>query len=204
MLMFLNATVRSVLRRHGATIVSLAALVFSLWTFVGNEAARHRDLSFETVQKSYQTYFELGRIQLEHWQLSHLLALPDRYAHVVGTVRAATRTASTDKQAEYLLKERALADYIFTFYEQTLYQWDVTKVSERRFLTEILNYLTGRLLRNPRLLYYWAETGGGLEHNYEELTRKHYRENVLNSPAAPLSSKPDAEGPFTTSQAPRP
>jgi hypothetical protein len=178
-------------------VISIIALTISVLSFWQSYQSHKHDTAFDTVQKAYQTYYDLGKIQLDHWELNHLLTLSDRYDDVVKEICVATSDANPAKRSEYLVKERALADFIFTFYEQTLYQWNYTKVDERKFLNEVLSYLTDRLLRNPRLLYYWSEKGGNLQRNYERLTQEHYRNNVVNSTKNPLAEQPDDYGPFS-------
>lgn len=65
-----------------------------------------------------------------------------------------------------------------------------------RFLQEVLDYLTGRLLRNPRLLYLWSKSGGNLQVFFEELTRKHYNDHILKDLGEGISGNVDAAGPF--------
>ena len=63
------------------------------------------------------------------------------------------------------------------------------------FLTEVLSYLTGRLLQNPRLLYYWDKDGGNLSVYFEDGTKDHYTKNVLHNGKLGKENI-DTSGPF--------
>lgn len=153
-----------------------------------------------SIKEAYSVFFEMLKIQHGEWQQSHLFALPAQYEAVVSNVSQAVRPLDGQKKNELLLKERSVADFVFTLYEQNLYlvqhARSVGDEERSRFLGEVQNYLTGRVLRNPRLLWYWSASGGGLSEAYEEATRKHYEANVLRSASQPLSEKPDPVGPF--------
>src|SRR5262249_49331489 len=100
------------------------------------------------------------------------------------------------KAACYLLQERAVADLILSFYEQMLDQWDVTKDKEHEFINKMIVYFEGRLLRNPRLIWWWMADAGGLETSYEDPTRDRWRKNVLEPSQATTARWQDADGPF--------
>ena len=181
-------------------VISLLAIVvsvtsMSLTWFVARDTAKAT-----AIKEAYGAFFEMLKVQQANWQQGHLFALPDRYQIVKQQVAAATAGASPALRAELLLKERAVADYIFTIYEENLYlkrhAKDVGDTQRLRFLTEVEAYLTGKVLRNPRLLWYWSKAGGGLSESYEEETKAHYDATVLSNPAAPLAEQPDTAGPF--------
>lgn len=183
-----------------ATFISLVALVVSIFS-AHQSCSLNQDMAkAQAIRESYTTFEELTRLQLENWQLSHMFALPDHYDAVVNQVSTSSGALEPAKRQELLLKERALADIIFNAFEQNYYQWrhakEVSDIKRVAFLEEVLNYLTGRLLRNPRLLYYWADAG--LSASYESTTREFYDYRVLNNPRQPLTHSADSKGPFST------
>lgn len=177
-------------------VLSIVALALSVTTYLDAETRRKKDVPFEVTAKSYEKYYEMNRIELEKPYLTHLFVTPDRYAGIKRTVVEAKGMISKKQRAQYLLEERAVADFIFTYYEQTLYQWEATKDAERKFTSEVLEYLRGRLLRNPRLIYWWREQNGGLETSYEERTRDDWQKNVLGKIDINKPEWCDALGPF--------
>ena len=183
-----------------ALVLSIVALLVSVLStyltwFSGLDTAKS-----QAIREAYGTFLELNRLQLSHWQQSHLFAMPEHYHSVKAQVAASIDPGSAQQRIELLLKERALADFLFTLYEAHLYQRRHAEAAgdhERaRFLKEVENYLTGRALRNPRLLYYWSPEGGGLFASYESATQEHYKHNVLHNPTSPLEYAPDPHGPF--------
>lgn len=184
--------------------LSIVALVVSGFSAYSSYTSSRDTAKSQVIQQSYEGFYQLTRLQLENWQLSHMFALPDQYDGVTKLVETSFRSLDSNQQAELVLKERAIADIIFSMYEQAFYQLnqanearDTTRAS---FLQEVINYLTGRLLRNPRLLYYWSESGGRLASSYEDATRKHYESNVLHNPRLPLQQSPDPAGPLVVKQ----
>lgn len=179
-----------------ANILSVLALVISAVAFYLSEVRRQKDVPFELIPKAYEKYYEMNKIQLDKWYLAHLFVTPDRYLEITKIISENIGDLTSAKKAEYLMHERATADFMFTYYEQILYQWTETGDTERRFIREILDYFRGRLLKNPRLVYWWIENGGGLETSYEDRTQKDWNKYVLyKSPAAKVGWC-DALGPF--------
>jgi hypothetical protein len=183
-----------------ATIIAIVALLVSIITAYQSCSSSRDVAKSEAIRQSYATFEELTRLQLEDWQLSHMFALPDRYDEVVREVSLSSTCLSRAKQSELLLRERAIADLIFNTFEEVYYQWkqanDAGDSRRSAFLKEVLDYLTGRLLRNPRLLYYWSASGGGLSASYEIETQNYYDSMVLKNPQSPLLRGADAKGPF--------
>jgi hypothetical protein len=106
------------------------------------------------------------------------------------------------KRAEYLLKERAFANYLFGFYENTLYQYNnsvkIRNTGRTEFLKETLDYLREKVLRNPRLPYLWDPHGGGLSINYSDATREDYDKLVLSHKNSSMTIGVDSMGPYHT------
>jgi hypothetical protein len=106
-------------------VLALAAFVISAAAFYFGEVRRQKDIPFEVVPKAYEKYYEMNKIELEKPYLTHMFVTPDRYPGVKGLVMTAAGKPSEQQRAQYLLEERAVADFLFTYYEQTLYQWGV-------------------------------------------------------------------------------
>lgn len=183
-----------------ALIISIIAIVVSILSAIISYSSSRDTAKSQVIQQSYEAFHQLTHLHLENWQSSHMFALPQQYDGVFKLVEASLINLDPVKQAEMILKERAIADIIFNVFERTFYQWNHAKgVGDSKrasFLLEALDYLTGRLLRNPRLLYYWSDTGGGLASSYEHETRKYYETNVLHNPQSPLQQKADTIGPL--------
>jgi hypothetical protein len=171
-----------------AVIISAYSLYYSILTRI--DAARA-----QAIHDFYSIFHEFDKLHLENWQLSHLFVTPDQYASVEKQV-ADRKNFTNEERIEYALKERAIAYFIFDTYEHTLYQWRQAKQGKDKgragFLLEVLNFLTSKTLRNPRLLYLWSKETG----NYESATLEHYVMNVTNDPDDPLTYEPDPGGPF--------
>ena len=184
----------------GPLVISVIALLVSIGStylnwFYGRDTAK-----LGAIREAYGTFFEISKLQQTHWQQSHLFALPDTYSAISAQVTSSVQPLTSPQRNEFLLKERAVADYIFTLYEQTFYlrrqAESVGDTDRLRFLSEVEDYLTGRMLRNPRLLWYWSAQGGSLMTAYEPATQDHYRARVLQDLKSPLASSSDATGPF--------
>lgn len=152
------------------------------------------------IRSQYDAFTNMMRAQIDHSQLIHLFTVPDSYGSVLQQVRASLKDLSKEDKLRFLLQERATADYIFNEFEQAFYQLNRAQsyLDERSstFYSEVLDYYSLRLLRNPRLLYYWSLDGGQLCLNLEQSTISYYEANVLNHPTLPLNSEPDPIGPF--------
>jgi hypothetical protein len=127
--------------------------------------------------------------------------MPDKYEVVKRLVEKSSGDMTEADLARAEIKERFVANLIFTIFEQRLYDHNRASMplfnSEKRaFSQAVLNYFTGRVLRNPRLLWYWDENGGGLSTYYEADTKKYYEEHVLKDKNIPLKEVPDKVGPF--------
>jgi hypothetical protein len=104
------------------------------------------------------------------------------------------------KQAEFILKEMAFANFIFGNYEYTLVQYnDANKnrdFNKAAFLKDILDFFRLKILRNPRLLYLWDSHGGNLSIYYAKTTKEDYDKNILDNKDNPLKIQVDSIGPY--------
>jgi len=177
--------------------ISAMALTLSVVTIYLGYRNRRRDVPFDVIPKSYERYYDMNRIELQYPHLTHLFVTYDKYQQIKSLVVQSTHDLDNEKRSAYLLQERAVVDLLMSYYEQILYQWESTGDKEREFVASIIKYFEGRLLRNPRVIWWWQADCGGLETSYEDDTRKRWKKNVL----APISGGDVSEwrddyGPF--------
>lgn len=179
------------------TIVALAISIISIWISVKSYT---ESSTSTTVRSQYDHFANLTQMQIEYSQFSHLLATPECYGDLLAQIKASLRGLSKEDKIKYLLQERAFADYIFNEFEQSFYQ--ITRARpffdkrSQKFYEEVLDYFALRLLRNPRLLYYWSQ----LCSNYESSTVAFYNKKVLSNSLLPITIDPDPLGPVTLSE----
>jgi len=179
-------------------IFAVLAFFMSAFAIYSSEQRRRIDIPFDVVPRTYQRYYEMNNIELQRPYLTHIFVTPDRYPDVKNRVRDALPAPNRQKKAELLLEERAAADFIFTFYEQTFFQVEATRADTQtyEFINRVLRYLREDLLRNPRLIYWWHERLGGLETSYEAKTRDDWAKYVFKNISTENEDWCDAAGPF--------
>ena len=191
----------------GASLSDVVAVVTSSLALVVSVASAYYSYQFhrdstgtQVIAEAYATYYDINNKQAENVDVGHIFVPAEDYARTATLVSRAVGDASPMEVARYQLKEKAMAEYMFTVFEQTIYQHDhavsVGDGKRAAFLQTVLEYFTGRVLRNPRLLYYWSPAGGNLAHYLEAPTRAYYDRWVLNDPDNPLRFKPDTIGPY--------
>ena len=91
-----------------------------------------------------------------------------------------------------------MAGRIFAFFEHHLNPWRIAHEADdasRLDLLDVeLDFWFESYLRNPRLLWFFAEDGGGLIHQMDPPNRDIYRRRTLDDPELPLLQLPDAVG----------
>lgn len=151
------------------------------------------------VEKQYDAFKALGKIRLEYPELSHLFELEGDYYKMLELVKLACLDMSKAELSKLKLQEHSVSMFIFSAFEHTLYQKQTALDHKQdyrvKFLIEVLEYLTQRLLRNPRLLYMWSENGGNLKKYFESKTISYYETKVLHL----NHIKVDLHGPFPRS-----
>jgi hypothetical protein len=182
-------------------VVAIIAVVISILTLYHAKLSHKDELRTLIVEKQYSAFDELAQTRLQNWELAHVFELSENYDKVITTLKSALNVLSEEKKAELILRERAIAMYIFQTYENSYYQWkNAIKAGDKErknFLDEVLGYYAERLLRNPRLLYYWDKNGGNLSGFFEEVTQQHYNDNVISKLGSELSNVQDENGPFS-------
>ncbi len=178
-----------------AIIISGVAALASLYSLYHTIQTRKDAARAQAIGDFYSTFYEFDKLHLQNWQLSHLFVVPSQYHDIVRKV-ARRKSYSNDERTELLLKEKAVARFIFDTFENTLYQYrqakDAKDTGRSRFLEEVLQFQTNKILRNPRLLHLWR-----LEiENYEPVTIDYYEKHVIKDPENPLTNPADPKGPF--------
>ncbi|MCS3799006.1 hypothetical protein [Niastella sp. OAS944] len=181
-------------------IIALIALIVSLTSAYFSIKNSRDTATQQAIDNTYKTFYDICVTNLSNWDLVHLYTVAESYDSVKSNIHTAISPLTRMKQAEYLLKERAFANYLLGVFEQVFYQYNQSRESGNTkradFLKAVLDYFTGRVLRNQRLLYLWDINGGKLSIYYEESTREYYNKYVLNDEKAPLIVKPDPKGPY--------
>ncbi len=187
--------------------VSALALTVSVATAITSYSMYRDSASTQAVKDIYGIFLQLQGINIDNSEISHITALPENYAAVASVVATTTENLTATERTQLLLRERTLAMYIFGIFEHALYQYnqavgfgDDDRVA---FLEEVLGYLTGRLLRNPRLLYYWSSEEIGISGHFEDVTHQYYRDHVLEDENYPLQYQADPEGPLRYREDPK-
>jgi hypothetical protein len=180
-----------------ALLISLTALGLSLVSFIREPERQSDQLTSEMIRNAYSDFIAMVDLRTQHPLQSHLFEVPGGYGDTRNKVVAATSELRSKpaELARLSLEERAVADRLFTMFEQAFYQWkqarDRGDTPRAKFLDEVLAYFTGRLLKNPRLLWFWSSSGGNLSVHYEDETIRYFDEKVK-----PDYSKWDQVGPF--------
>jgi hypothetical protein len=191
-------------------IVSLVISVLALATSVGSAyyvSMQHGDTEQATLlRQTYSDFAELNDVSIDNWESVYMFALPDQYESLVKSIGDVIARRSDSEKAQLKLRERAIAEAVFTRYEHAYYQWQhATHVGDKAretFLLQVLQYFTKKLLRNPRLLWYWSEHGANLRAHFEADVTRYYDEQVLKDHANQIVKSPDAIGLFSNAAGP--
>ena len=176
-----------------ALFVSFLSAYFSIISY--------RDtVTQQAIDNTYKTFYDISLAGMSNWDLIHLCTMPEMYNMVQKQIHVSLMPIDEKKRAEYSLKERAFANYLFGFYENTLLQYHESikkrNTDRTNFLQGILDYFRAKVLRNPRLLYLWDSHGGKLSFSYAKITIEDYAENVLNNKDSSLTISVDSIGPY--------
>jgi hypothetical protein len=187
----------------GAFAVSLIALTLSIIVFVSQSGEHSDTLTSNVIRETYKDFIQLDDIRAQYPLQGHLFETPTNYPRYNKLVMTAAggKTMSDAEQAKLLLEEAAMAERVFSMFEHSLFQWMHGKQNADKarveFLKAVLDYYTGRILPNPRLMWYWSKTGANLSEHFETVTIQYYNDNVK-----PTGKEVDARGPFLKFQKP--
>lgn len=166
-----------------AVIISICALIFSILSY-RDIPKRHSDTrTADMINNSYSELLGMTTFQAQYPMQGHLYATAGNYEAICQKVRIATGLEMTDADiSRNEIIEIALAMSIFAYFEHHFFQWEQAKKGKDKvrtqFLLEVLKYFTERLLRNPRLLWLWAESGANLREHFEDKVREYYVQHI--------------------------
>jgi len=179
-----------------AVIFSLLAIAISGFSLLEGRWQHRDERNTEILDAVYEDWETLAL--RDDWRVQHLGESPKTYYAVRDLARISTAGFTDKEKAEALLVERATANLIFTNFEHHLKQWMLAVEEEddsrQEVLKEEIDFYAQVQLRNPRMLWYWSEQGGGWINSADPSTVVWYRQRVLEDPDHPLDTELDAEG----------
>src|SRR5215212_2825173 len=139
------------------TVTGVLALIFSIYSIVLTNEQHADSEGSALINETYATYQAINGQRMDMVDISHLVCTSEEYPRVMALVREATSALTPAERAQAKLREGAMAMYLFAQFEQTLYLHDnalkIGAKERERFSGDTLEYFTGTLLRNPRLVY---------------------------------------------------
>jgi len=179
-----------------AVALSIVALLVSGYSLVAAQRQHQDERATELLDRIYADWDAMAAP--ERWEVSHLNEVPETYEHVRDVLRAYAIALPVQEKRRVYMLERTTAIRIFSAFELTLNQWRravaIGDEDRKTMLDQEIDFYTHVFLRNPRLLWFWADEGGGLEHQADPPTIEFYRERVLEDPDHPLDTEPDPDG----------
>ena len=132
-----------------ALLISIAAFAVAWMSFLQEPQRQSDQLTSEMIRSAYSDFIAMTDLRTQYPFQSHLFEVPGNYEAVRRQVRSATvdvRAKATESD-RLSLEERAIADRLFTMFEQALYQWRQARERKdsprEQFLREVLVYFTG-------------------------------------------------------------
>jgi hypothetical protein len=179
-----------------AVTLSIIALLVSGYSLIAAKKQHEDERATELLDQVYEDWDEM--IGVDQWEVLHLNELAEGYEETRDSIRAYVSELPIQDQRRIRLLERATALRIFNWFELHLRQWALAQEMGDEGRVELLNqemeYYTQFYLRNPRLLWFWSEEGGGMVHQMDPPTVEYYTMHVLNDPDFPLRGVPDPIG----------
>ena len=190
----------------GAAVVVITLVYLARQVRHGSEqtaqlASQHEDeRTADLVQTLYAKVQETLRHKLDHWNLSHVLELPDTYVQVRDRIRLAVSELSAAERIALLETEKTLAAMQLVQFEETYYHYELAvragNETRKEIVGEILAYYTMGVLRNPRNLWLASPEGGDLASHLNATSLAYYQATVLNDREHPLEFAADEVGIF--------
>lgn len=178
------------------TITGVLALIFSIYSIVVTNRQHEDSEGSALINETYATYQGINARRMDMVEISHLVCGAPEYPKVVALVREATSAATPAERAQMKLREGAMAMYLFSQFEQTVYLHQAAVEMDEKervnFSKATLEYFTGTLFRNPRLVYLWSPNGANLRQHYDPVAQQYWDQTVGKAQPAM-----DANGPFT-------
>jgi hypothetical protein len=190
----------------GAAVVVITLVYLARQVQHGSEqtaqlASQHEDeRTADLVQTLYAKVQETLKHKLDHWNLSHVLELPDTYVEVRDRIRMAVSELSEPERVALLETEKTLAAMQLVQFEETYYHYELAlragNETRKEIVGEILAYYTMGILRNPRNLWLASPEGGDLASHLNATSLAYYQATVLNDQEHPLHYPADDVGIF--------
>lgn len=187
---------RSWLAESVAVVLSVVALLVSAYSLVAARQQHRDERATELIDQIYDDWDQMSAP--DRWEVSHLAEVPATYEAVRDVLRAYATALPIQEKRRLLLLERTTAIRILVAFELALNQWRraiaIGDLEREEVLDQEIDFYTEVFLRNPRLLWLWAEDGGGLVHQMDPPTVEFYDQRVLRDPDHPLTIEPDPDG----------
>ena len=190
----------------GAAVVVVTLVYLARQVRHGSEqtaqlASQHEDeRTAELVQTLYGKVQDTLTLKLSHWNVSHVLEMPDTYREVRDRLSRAVSGLSDEESTAVLETERTLASMQLLQFEETYYNYELAvragNETRQHIVGEVLAYYTLGVLRNPRILWLSSPEGGNLASHLNKTSLAYYRAEVLNNEEHPLQHPPDDVGLF--------
>lgn len=163
--------------------ISVAALAISGYSFYLTFRSKKAQNKAEAIRQAWDEFTEIDALRLQHPALAHILELPEYFDETKRRVQKLVNEISPEEKSALSLQERAIARRIYSFYEQFIYERTHAHRSgfkdQVEFLDVALANISGRLLHNPRLAYFWSRDDGySVRAYFEEPTHAHYKTHV--------------------------
>jgi hypothetical protein len=174
---------------HGGSIITASGILIAFCATILTHSQRN---TFEMIDRVYAQCHALQVRILDNWLLSHLYCIGGpTYDAVAARIKA---KVSADCKEKMQVLELNYAIHIFVVYEQIYFQWKHTpgyQVTRKKFVYDIKQYFTCRVLQNRRLLAYLAADQTGASLHLEGESIQH-----LFAEMGGRTETPDYDGPF--------
>ncbi len=181
-----------------AIVFSMLAIVISAYSLVAARQQHEDERSSEMLDALFEDWDNLSAALAEDWEVSYLGEPPETYLTARDLLRKSLAGIPEREKLRVLALERVYAMRIFAMFEHSQKQWQLAVRAGDATRLELMNtemdFWTRVQLRNPRLLWYWSEEGGGALWAADEPTIPFYNARVLHDPDFPLTYAPDPEG----------
>lgn len=151
----------------------------------------------DTTTREYALYYNLAKLQIEEPLMAHLFATTsDDYTRAYRLAAQIAEKRSHEDRLMLSAEEVAIANYIFTAFEETFYHWyNAVQSGDEAVAALYGDHLIffGEQLCNSRLQWLWDdENGRAMSDLFSERAKNYYTEHVKNSCSMP----PDSIGPL--------
>lgn len=149
--------------------------------------ANHGDsLTSEIISENWQQFLSLHDTSAAFPYHGYLFEVGDEYIKSLKRVQDAIMALPQKERlavaSKSILEERALVRRILSMLEHALYQAAHAEKHKDKtralFLKDVLHYYTDRALTNPRICWYWIESGGNQRIHMEQKTRSYCERRV--------------------------